>query len=192
VDLYPGDLSYTVIVVAGRMGIVEIDPAALKAARRHARISQRELAARIGHSGPDAISKYERGRHRPDVATLTRIAAALNVPIRQLLRPDVPHSLRVLRICAGLTQDQVAGQLVMSRAAWSDVERGQRDLADAELGPVAQVLGVAPEDIAVAADVDGNGPLEAARLSGSLLRRYERHRRDGETLRQFLDRIIPE
>lgn len=173
------------------MGIVEVDPAALRRWRRAARISQRELAARIGHMRPDAISKYERGRHRPDVEVLTRIAAALDVPVRLLLRDDAPHSLRVLRICAGLTQDQVADQMVMSRSTWSDIERGVRALVDDEVGPVASVLGVTPEQVAKAVSPNPEAPLETARLEGDLLARFYRHRRDGETLEAFLDRVIP-
>lgn len=181
------------MVVAGRTGIAEIYPPALVAARRTARMTQQELATRIGYRTGDAISKYERGKHNPDVHVLARIAAALHVPIRSLLRPGVPHSLRVLRICAGLTQIDVADKLHMSRSTWGDIERGLRRLDDYDVGRVAQVLGVAAADVVSATSAEWpDGPAETAQLNASLIRRLERHRKPGESLDDELDRLIPE
>ena len=59
----------------------------IRAARRMARLSQRELAKRVGVS-PMAISKYERGLVCPDSAMLIRLATELGVSVDYLLRPS--------------------------------------------------------------------------------------------------------
>jgi len=62
--------------------------ALIREARGRARITQAELAKRIGTSQP-AIARYERARSMPDLATLHRIVEACGLELRvELAEPD--------------------------------------------------------------------------------------------------------
>ena len=59
-------------------------PTRIKAARKLANISQKELGIRIGmdiSSASSRMNHYEKGRHTPDIQTLKRMADELNVPL---------------------------------------------------------------------------------------------------------------
>ncbi|NDV92876.1 helix-turn-helix domain-containing protein [Alteromonas sp. 345S023] len=59
-------------------------PLRLKEARNKAKISQVELGIRIGlepSSASGRMNHYEKGRHTPDLQTLSRIASQLDVPL---------------------------------------------------------------------------------------------------------------
>jgi transcriptional regulator with XRE-family HTH domain len=58
----------------------------VRAARVHAELSQAELGALTGLAVPH-VSRLEKGNHLPSVATLKKVADALNVPICSLLDP---------------------------------------------------------------------------------------------------------
>lgn len=62
----------------------------LAAARMAAGLSQRQLARAIGHEGPDAVSRYERGLREPRLSALVALASALKVPVASLL-PGAEH-----------------------------------------------------------------------------------------------------
>ena len=49
--------------------------------RLRARLSQADLAHRVGSMGANDLSRYERGRRSPTLATLERLANALNIPV---------------------------------------------------------------------------------------------------------------
>jgi transcriptional regulator with XRE-family HTH domain len=56
----------------------------LKEARQRAAISQKQLGIKAGidpFSASARINQYERGKHMPDLQTLTRLAAVLQVPV---------------------------------------------------------------------------------------------------------------
>jgi transcriptional regulator with XRE-family HTH domain len=53
-------------------------------ARRHARLSQRALAAATGVS-PSTIARIEKGRMEPTVALLTRLVEACGLELRMAL-----------------------------------------------------------------------------------------------------------
>ncbi len=56
----------------------------LKEARLHAGISQKQLGIKAGidnFSASARINQYERGKHMPDLLTLTRLAAVMQVPV---------------------------------------------------------------------------------------------------------------
>ena len=56
----------------------------IRAARERAGLSQADLARKAGvHL--NQMNKYERDRHEPGVAMLTRIATALDVPVTELV-----------------------------------------------------------------------------------------------------------
>ena len=59
-------------------------PARLKAARKKAKITQRDLGVKIGmepSSASGRMNHYEKGRHVPDIGTLERMAEELGVPL---------------------------------------------------------------------------------------------------------------
>ena len=53
-------------------------------ARRNARLTQNDLAARVGVTA-QAVSKWEQGRSCPDIAILDEIADALGISLFELL-----------------------------------------------------------------------------------------------------------
>lgn len=66
-------------------------PERLKEARNRAGISQRSLGILVGFDPSSASSRmnhYEKGRHVPDIDTLRRIAAELNVPLNYFFCDD--------------------------------------------------------------------------------------------------------
>ena len=66
------------------MGGVSIVAKRLKEARLNAGISQKQLGIRAGiddFSASPRINQYERGKHMPDLQTLTRLAAVMQVPV---------------------------------------------------------------------------------------------------------------
>lgn len=66
-------------------------PLRLKQARKLVGISQKELGIRIGmdeSSASGRMNHYEKGRHVPDVETLRKIAAELNVPLNYFFCED--------------------------------------------------------------------------------------------------------
>lgn len=59
-------------------------PARLKAARKKANITQKDLGVKIGmeeSSASGRMNHYEKGRHMPDINTLRRMAKELDVPL---------------------------------------------------------------------------------------------------------------
>ncbi|HBC3974426.1 TPA: helix-turn-helix transcriptional regulator [Vibrio parahaemolyticus] len=66
-------------------------PERLKAARKKARITQKDLGVRIGmeeSSASGRMNHYEKGRHVPDIGTLTRMAEELDVPLNYFFCKD--------------------------------------------------------------------------------------------------------
>jgi transcriptional regulator with XRE-family HTH domain len=68
----------------------------LAQARRKARLSQAEVARRMGTSQP-AISRAESGRCTATLSFLERFAAATSSDVRRLVRPSAPLSDRQRR-----------------------------------------------------------------------------------------------
>lgn len=66
-------------------------PLRLKQARKRADITQKNLGVMIGMEESSASSRmnhYEKGRHVPDISTLRKLAAALNVPMSYFFCED--------------------------------------------------------------------------------------------------------
>ncbi|EHH1280150.1 helix-turn-helix transcriptional regulator [Vibrio parahaemolyticus] len=66
-------------------------PERLKAARKKARITQKDLGVKIGmeeSSASGRMNHYEKGRHVPDIGTLTRMAEELSVPLHYFFCKD--------------------------------------------------------------------------------------------------------
>lgn len=72
----------------------------LRDARSRAGISQKQLGIQAGIDALSAsprINQYERGKHEPDLRTLTRLAAALDVPVAYFYCDDAELAQLVLR-----------------------------------------------------------------------------------------------
>ncbi len=66
-------------------------PKRLKAARKKAKITQKALGVKIGmeeSSASGRMNHYEKGRHVPDIGTLTRMAKELDVPLNYFFCND--------------------------------------------------------------------------------------------------------
>ena len=66
-------------------------PARLKAAHKKAKITQKDLGVKIGmeqSSASGRMNHYEKGRHVPDIGTLTRMAEELDVPLNYFFCKD--------------------------------------------------------------------------------------------------------
>lgn len=57
------------------------------------------------------------------------------------------EKIRAIRALKGLSQENMADLLKMSRLAYGDIERGKTDLADSRLSQIAEVLKVTPAEI---------------------------------------------
>ncbi len=66
-------------------------PERLKAARKKAKITQKDLGVKIGmeeSSASGRMNHYEKGRHVPDIGTLARMAEELEVPLNYFFCKD--------------------------------------------------------------------------------------------------------
>ncbi|HAS6043644.1 TPA: helix-turn-helix domain-containing protein [Vibrio vulnificus] len=66
-------------------------PTRLKQARKHAKITQKNLGIMIGmdeSSASGRMNHYEKGRHTPDIGTLKKMADALGVPLNYFFCED--------------------------------------------------------------------------------------------------------
>lgn len=66
------------------MGGISIVAKRLKEARSRAGISQKQLGIKAGiddFTASARINQYERGKHMPDLQTVTRLAAVLQIPV---------------------------------------------------------------------------------------------------------------
>lgn len=57
------------------------------------------------------------------------------------------EKIRNLRLLKGLSQENIAKDLGISRVAYSDIERGKTDLTESRIKQIADVLDVSPDDI---------------------------------------------
>ena len=135
----------------GTRGVVGFDRAALRALRLLAGLSQGELAGRARAHGsklsPQHICLYETGGRVPRLTTLQSLAAALQVPPGELLRPSEPNELNVLRVRAGLSQRTLAALLGIAQARWSRIERGHSCLDASKITTAAGLLHVTIEQL---------------------------------------------
>lgn len=122
-----------------------MDGPQVRVLRRQAGLSQVELARRAG-MGQAAVSRVENaGRTHPHI--VARLAAALGVGTVDLMatRED---SLLGLRRAAGLTQQHVVDRLrLRSRSTYAEWERGERPVPRRHVQPLADVIGVSPQQI---------------------------------------------
>ncbi len=138
----------------------------MRVARREAGLSQVALseATKLDRA---AISFLERAERAPDLSTLVRVARALSTTPAKLLRgvglppgrggalrPDAEGAgdpgvryganLRAARTGAGLSQEALAYEAVVDRAAISVYERGRREPNLRTVLKLARALGLSP------------------------------------------------
>ncbi len=85
------------------MGEVSIVAKRLKEARLHAGISQKQLGIKAGideFSASARINQYERGKHMPDLQTLTRLAAVMTVPVPYFYCQDAELAAFIVKFSA--------------------------------------------------------------------------------------------
>lgn len=108
----------------------------------------RRLAELAGDPSVAAVTRerlkvlgYENGNHQPSARGLHALAEALQVQPAELLDPDAPVTLELLRALRNLTQGQVAHHLGISQTRYSQLENGQAGLEDrrAELAAILRV-----------------------------------------------------
>jgi transcriptional regulator with XRE-family HTH domain len=157
---------------AGRMrGLQTFSADRLRQGREAAGLTQEQLGERAGVDGT-AVSHYEAGRRRPDPASVTRLAAALELEVADLLagqdQPDDAVTLRELRERAGQTQGAMAEALGIGHAAYSKIERGLTTrVTPARVATLARLLRVDETEVLAAlrrsaAGTSGNGNVAQA------------------------------
>jgi transcriptional regulator with XRE-family HTH domain len=83
------------------MGGISIVARRLKEARLRAGLSQKRLGILAGideFSASARINQYERGKHMPDLQTLTRLAAVMQSPVPYFYCTDAELAELILRI----------------------------------------------------------------------------------------------
>jgi len=133
--------------VGGRNSVPGYSPRRLRAARRKAGMTQRQLAAQLGIARQNVTRWETPGAVMPRVTTLREIAAAIGIPFTELL-DDTARGLAGLRAAAGLTQRQLADAAEVPRSTVSALERGEiATLAPGIVGRLAATLDVDVEDV---------------------------------------------
>ena len=85
------------------MGRVSIVAERLKEARLRAGLSQKQLGIKAGidpSSASARINQYERGKHMPDLQTLARLAAVMQVPAPYFCCPDAELAAVIVKFSA--------------------------------------------------------------------------------------------
>jgi transcriptional regulator with XRE-family HTH domain len=130
--------------VGGQQGAPGFDAERLRAARRAAHLTQRQLADQVGVT-ETAIANWEGGGRSPRVDRLGQLARALGVrpiDLTDAAGTGTP-SLLQLRLGAGLLQEQVAEAARMTRQKYQTLEGGATaGLRGADVAALAEALGV--------------------------------------------------
>ncbi|MGJ5804990.1 helix-turn-helix domain-containing protein [Streptomyces europaeiscabiei] len=129
----------------------QFDGSRVRAVRRGKDLGQKELAAKVGVSGP-TVARWESGQDFPKGEKLPAIAAALSQPLDVLFPHDGPPDLQLLRCDAGLSVAQAAAIIGTSRVPVNNAESGRRRLSDAYVQPLAEAYGVTEADLLAAQD----------------------------------------
>ncbi len=85
------------------MGRASLVAERLKEARLHVGISQKQLGIQAGiddFSASARINQYERGKHMPDLQTLTRLAAVMGVPVPYFYCQDAELAAVIVKFSA--------------------------------------------------------------------------------------------
>jgi transcriptional regulator with XRE-family HTH domain len=120
----------------------------IKANRSKAKLSQQELADRLGVSQP-LVSQWESGGVEPSHEMLEKLSAILGVDIEQTpFGLDLSEWLRKQREKTGLTREELAKRAGISALAIYFIENGKtKSPQDATLRGLQRVLGKLPGDL---------------------------------------------
>lgn len=130
-----------------------LNPAALRAARLRAGLTQHQLARLVGVAGGERVSRWELGTSAPRPEVLRRFASVLNVELAELLESvDEVPDLRGLRRRVGLSLGELAMRVHVSKATLSRWESGQvrRTPDKTALTLLAESLGVLMDEVVLA------------------------------------------
>ncbi len=130
-------------------GLERFDPFRLRSLRLTAGLTQRQLGQRAGVA-PGRIGDWERGRYRPEPASLTRLAQALAVTPAALQSPTDSPTLADLRGDTGLTQRQLAAAAGLTAGAYAYLELGATTLRPSAAVALAAALGVDADTVTAA------------------------------------------
>lgn len=130
----------------------QFDGSRVRVVRRGKELSQKELGARVGVSGP-TVARWESGEEFPKGDKLPAIAAALGEELDVLFPYDGPVDLQFLRCDAGYSVAQAAEIINASRVPIANAESGRRRLQDTYVGSLARAYGVTEEELLAAQDV---------------------------------------
>jgi len=136
-------------------GDPRLDVAALRTARVRAGLTQHELARLVGVAGGERVSRWELGTSSPRPEILRRIAAALDFSLADLFVAGAELAdLRGLRVAAGLSMEELATRVHVSKATLSRWESGHVASAPARasLELLADSLAATVEDVERAFD----------------------------------------
>lgn len=118
----------------------------MRAARIRARLTQHDLAVKLGLSGGALVSKWEHGTHAPRADLMYPLAHALGVEITDLLPASAvgAPNLRDLRVAASLSVRRLSEvtRIPASTLAEWESGRGARQLSEASAVVVADALDV--------------------------------------------------
>lgn len=138
-----------------------LDPAALRAARLRAGLTQHQMARLIGVAGGERVSRWELGTSAPRPEVLRRVSSVLDVGLSELLESadDVPD-LRGLRRRAGLSLGELALRVHVSKATLSRWESGHvlRSPDKTALMLLAESFGVLVDEVVLAFERGRNQP----------------------------------
>jgi len=103
-----------------------VSPAALRAAREKAGLTQHQLARLIGVVGGERVSRWERGSSEPRPDILVRLAKALRLRVIELLDVEAAGpDLRALRFIVGMSATELAAAAHVSKATYLRWESGR-------------------------------------------------------------------
>jgi transcriptional regulator with XRE-family HTH domain len=148
-------------------GVVGFDPQRFRAVREQVGLKQQQLAERLLRArrpdwpGPDVpkaalelenlrkqVGDYETGRLTPGPGILYRLAQFLEADPLDMLDPQTPYTLEVLRVRRGLRQaDVVERGLDVTTAYYGRIERGKAKLSDERRARLAEILDVDLADL---------------------------------------------
>ena len=130
------------------VGAPGFDGQRLRGARRAARLTQRQLAERLG-IGETGVANWETGQRVPRTDRLGELARILRVKPSDLTSTEEePVSLVQLRVAAGLLQEQVASRARLTRTKYSALERGEiGSLSERDCAALARALKVHPSEV---------------------------------------------
>jgi transcriptional regulator with XRE-family HTH domain len=103
-----------------------VSPAAIRAAREKAGLTQHQLARLVGVAGGERVSRWELGTSEPRPDILVRLAQTLGLPVLALLDvDDESPDLRALRFGAGLSAAEAAVRAHVAKPTYERWEAGR-------------------------------------------------------------------